>query len=79
VDDLLDVLRSPVEELVQAGRVHELVDLVHAEVPPFLSEAQPIHDAYRGPCGLAQSGDDIRADEAGSSGDNDHGAPCGVG
>ncbi len=75
VHHVRDVVHAALQQVVEAVGVDQLVELPTAEVLPFVVVAEPVHDGHGALARFLQAGDEVRADEAGSSGDDDHRAP----
>ena len=58
----------------QVGGRHDIGELSLGQVAParIRAFAEPVVDDDVGPAGLVQAGDDIRADEPGAAGDEQH-------
>ncbi len=61
------------EEVFERFGCDEGRELALAEIAPFLVAAEPVADDDVGQASLFQRRDQVRADEAGAAGDEDHG------
>src|SRR5262245_57482179 len=74
MDDRLEL--AAVEPAQQIVRRHHVRHLPLAEVAPLLVRAECVVDDDVGPSGLVEACDEIRADEPGSAGDQQHPHPA---
>ena len=71
--DRVEPARLRGEEVFQRLGRDERRELALAEIAPFLVGAEPVADDNVGQAPLFQRRDEVRADEAGTAGNEDHG------
>jgi hypothetical protein len=79
VEDHLHMLAVGFQELEQLFGMDDVGQFALGDVLPLVVRAQAVADHQLAGIAGFQGGKDVRADEAGSSGDDDHVGSCSIG
>src|SRR5215469_10653467 len=73
MEDRIEAARMGGEEIAERLGSDQRRELALTKIAPLLVAAEPVADGDVGEASVFQCGDQVRADEAGAAGDEDHG------